>query len=257
MCLNVMLDNPLHFFKDDGFKELSPLAIKDLLGQSKINCSEEQLRHHILQWVRHQQPLEKLTDSTADDCLEAVAGIQPSSFAGKQFFNIKLDSFDQFTTAMFQLNRTVCHPNRRTDATKFLHGIGVYAGVELHDAAETVTITLKERDVDGKSWIPWKTVTEPIKQPRTPTVVDFMFEKVQIERQILITIDFGAFKSRFCVKKTCEAQHDHYKSGCAMFSYDEDVMQKVPYTCVAYLLTTDGPKVAKEDNNSCAKKLFQ
>jgi hypothetical protein len=246
MCFNVMLDNPLRFFNDKAFGELSSMAIKELMCQTKINCSEEQLRHFILQWLRQQLPDEELTDAVAYERLEAVAGVQASSFTNKQFFNMKLNSFGQFTTAMFQRNRTVCNPNRCTDGgTQFLHGIGVYTGVELCDTLETVKISLMERDTAGKSWFHIKTVAGSRAQQRTLSVACFMFEKIQVKRQLLVDIDFGSFKSRYCVMKTCEMRHDHFASGCEMFSDEEDVMTKVPYTCVAYLLTSDGPNIIK------------
>jgi BTB And C-terminal Kelch len=246
MCCNTIIDNPLRFFKDKAFNELSSPAIKALMDQTKINCSDEQLRRYILQWLRHQLNNEELSDAAAYERLEIVTGVQAANFTDKQFFNIRMDSFGQFTTAWFTINRTVCHPNRHNDGGyTFLHGIGFYTGVELVDIEETVHISLMERRSSG-SWLAMKTMTLQVKQQRTMSVVNFMFEKIKIRGQILIDIDFGTFKARYCVKKTCEKRHDHFNNGCKMFSYDAILLAEVPYTCVAYLLCSDEPPKSED-----------
>jgi hypothetical protein len=59
MCLNVLLDNPLRFFKDEVFIGLNPQAINELLNQDKINCTEEQLRHYALNGSTAKRPTKK------------------------------------------------------------------------------------------------------------------------------------------------------------------------------------------------------
>jgi hypothetical protein len=70
-----------------------------------------------------------MTDAVAYERLEAEAGIINANFSNKRLFNISVNSYGQFMTALFWRNQTVFNMNG-VISPKFLYGIGIYTGVE-------------------------------------------------------------------------------------------------------------------------------
>jgi hypothetical protein len=246
MCFSVLLDNPLQYFNDKNFLEMTPQGLKSLVHQSRFNCSEEQLKEAVLKWLQHKEEETNAGEITFNPdtykALEKRSGIKEANLMNKQFFNLKTDSFGQFELAMFQVDRTICNINRSGNKTKYLHGLGIYTGVEFADWQETITITLSEYD-EKKNCTKLKTLTKVMKQERCISICHLIFEKIEIKQHLLCEIDFGSFKSRYNSKTVCSEEHNHFESGCMLVSHDGDSFVKSQkFTCVAYLLYSDGQK---------------
>jgi hypothetical protein len=234
MCFNAILDNPIHYFKDEAFLNLSPQALRAIVIQPKINCNRNKLEQHVFKWLQHQQQQE--TYKT----LKTITGIQEEDFINKGYFNLNTDSFGRFKLDEFQISRTVCNINNNDGSSKFLHGLGFYTGTET-DCQETITITLSEIDVFGAYGVPYSTVLKKFKhtitQERTVSICSVMFDKIEVKKHLLCEIDFGTSKQRFCANTICsDKYHCHFTSKCRMFPRDNNTR----FTCVVNLLYADG-----------------
>jgi hypothetical protein len=249
MCFSAILDNPIHYFNDEAFVNLSPQSLKSIVIQSKINCNKKHLVQNVLKWLQHQQQPEIQNYITLDKenykTLKTITGIREEDFNKKEYFNLNTDSFGRFERDKFQISRTVCKINNNGASSKFLHGLGFYTGTEI-DCQETITITLSEINVSAPNGIINCTVLKKlkykIKQERTVSICSVMFDKIEVKKHLLCEIDFGTSKQRFCVKTICyDKYHCHFTRKCRMFPRDNNTR----FTCVVYLLCSDGQTASK------------
>jgi BTB/POZ domain len=203
-CFEILLDNPIKFFVDPHFMNMTANGLRKIIQQPRINCTEQQLKDVSLKWLKSHNyifPEHKEFNEDAYAMLEKVIGVTRYDYENKQFYKTEIDRFERFSIEVFSENQTMVRK-----LTKPLQGIGVYVGVSSErDEAETcidskyfsesllVKFEYPEETKNlRQSWRLGLTVERKITQSTTKGILDVMFEKLPPSKdRVRITIDFG------------------------------------------------------------------
>jgi hypothetical protein len=235
--LDVLCDNPIKYFNQECFLDISPQALNMLVTRTLLNCSKEQVKQIVLKWLQHNQhqiPDDGTFKPETYKLLEKITGIKEDDLNSISFFNIETEIFDQFERCYWKSNETICKINRIDKETIYLHGLGIYTGVEDEMAIEeTVTINLSDID-ELKNSTKLKTITKTIKNENTVSVSRIMFEKIELKcNHLLCEIEALELRSRFTTKNVCSKNHDHFRNECNLFPHEN---KDNSTSCIAYLL---------------------
>jgi hypothetical protein len=239
MCLEFLCDDPIKYFNEECFLNISPQALNMLATQISINCSKEQVKQIVLKWLQHNQheiPDDGTFKPETYQLLKKITGIEEDDLINKCFFNIRIEDFNQFERNLWASNETVCQINPDEKELIFLHGLGIYAGFEEEMGGEEI-VTIKLSEIDElKNSIKLKTITKSIIQENTVSICQIIFEKIQLKyNHLLCEIEFEGDSYRFTTPTVCLKNHDHFKNECKLFPHDN----KDKSTCIAYLLLSN------------------
>jgi hypothetical protein len=242
ICFEVILRNPLHFFRNAKFLELNGDVIKKIVKQPAINCTTDDLKSAVIVWLKKQHGA-KITDSNFFEMLESKLGLTTIDFENKKFFKAKLDVMDALYDKLSYGSTTIFRKNNI-----LLHGIGLYVGVFPQNTKTAVTgdyfkdsVTIYIGNIfNSASQQQLKFFQRNIIHPTTSEILDIMFEEIEMTHdQMYVTVDFNIPKQRTVSRSVCSADHDHWKTNCLKFSLSLAHRDVLPFTSVAYLIYSD------------------
>jgi BTB/POZ domain len=225
-CCYIICDDPLRFFTKQEFLNLSSGALKMIVSQRQMNCTNQQLRGFVTEWQaanRHES-------------------INVSKFLGlKPFLNLETNYFyGEFQSRHYQSAAFIVG----VKTPIYLHGIGLYLGIQAlsdqlnQDIRESVEVVFWHTSVSNPTMIR-KTIM--VTQQSTTFIECVMFEKKFLSPPLLF-IEI-IFKSDHCRPLiTCRNQQSNAKyivkhsslngHGTSNVDMDQD-------HCLAYILTSD------------------
>jgi hypothetical protein len=179
-CLKFVLQNPIHYFEDPKFMELSKTALEKIIKQPNINCTSLDLEMVTLKWLKNQDP------STPDNFGEinlASIGLKMNDFRNKVFFNARVNDFN-FET--FKVH-TMSYPGKNCT----LYGFGIYTGVRIEPGDENIAIKISNQHNHHVS------IQKTITTTSTVSIQNIMFPMLPCYANPLeIVIEFETSKER-------------------------------------------------------------
>jgi BTB/POZ domain len=221
-CCYIICDDPQRFFIKFKFTKLSSRALKLIVSQREMNCTNQQLREFVTEWQAYNRH----------------ESIDVSKFLGlKPFLNLETNYFygefksRHYQTAIFCVD--VKTPN-------YLHGIGLYLGIQAksdqlnQDIRESVEVAFFGNSVLN----PAKTKKMIVVTQQSTTFIEcIMFEKIFVDRPfIYIEIIFKSYHRRPLI--TCGNTQSNAKYIVQLSSLDGK-LNADPDHCLAYILASD------------------
>jgi hypothetical protein len=233
-CVDLFTQDPMYFFDDVNFLQLSPTTLKKLIARPSLNCTSFDLKVAVIKWLSEKNVTVADVELLTGEILQKQ-GLDLADFENKRFKDIKktLNSGNHFV-ATFQSNITTVR-----GTGEWLLGVGVCLGVYKNVVDEMVKISF---DQPNMHFI----VERKVKQSDNVSIVDVMLKKVFVQPGTLqIKVEFETEKPRTVTKSdVCELVHDHLSSSCLM--YPGDTSSK--FTCLAYLIyAVDLSKISNID----------
>jgi hypothetical protein len=236
-CFAILLDDPIKYFEDKRFLEISENVLKAIIRQPRINCCKADLKRATAKWLKANKQLtaDRLTDE-AFILLKSKMGVEKSEFSNKQLKTVDICGFGQYTVEKVWQTITIF---KKTNC--YLHGVGVYLGVFPEEGAsadpsyynDTLNITVFINGTYAKVY--QSTVT----QTNSMSIFTAMFEKLEIKDEMpSISVDFGTEKRRIVNRKSvCQNCY----SFCNVRECCEGVhaFDTCKWTLVAYLICRD------------------
>jgi hypothetical protein len=105
-CLDTFIDDPLHFFKDPHFLNMSAESMKLIMSQPSMNCTGDQLKTNVSTWMNAQP---------------RVPGDIESSDAGDKHLKLQKQFFIKTSFPSYQMINTFFTNNIKI----YLYGIGM------------------------------------------------------------------------------------------------------------------------------------
>jgi hypothetical protein len=149
-CCELFCDNPLHFLNNEQFLNLSAKALKMVMDQQKMNCTELQLKEFALKWLNKNYNLRgsEFREATYRKLLKST-GVERWQLGPKSLFNIEtIFNYGKFDFLPFTSNEF----SIRNEKKFSIYGIGLYSGV-FQDKEETVTAYDKQTYFDETIYI--------------------------------------------------------------------------------------------------------
>ncbi|XP_065073340.1 uncharacterized protein LOC135697520 [Ochlerotatus camptorhynchus] len=174
LCLEMIRDNPLKYFKQEEFLTLSQQALKLIVSSPVMNCNKDQLVLAIEQW-------EQCNEKTEIDVQLHKTFCRKLYFYNKCAYSSNIDT--RFVLNPFQ-NKIIA-----------LHGMGIYVGVENDSPMpnSTVTVSVNLNGFNIKETFP---VLDELK------IYEIIFEKQLIDKQCEISVTV--------VQQGCEEQYEMF-----------------------------------------------
>jgi hypothetical protein len=207
-CFEILLDNPIKFFSDPHFMNMTSNGLKKIIQQPRINCTEVQLKEVSLKWLKNQNyvfPESKEFNEDSYIMLEKIIGVKRIDYENKQFYKTEIDRFENYRIEKFAQNQTVIRRFK-----KHLQGIGVYVGVSseqdeddncINSSYFNESVVVKfdfpvESKTLSQTWRTEMTIERKVTQSTTKGILDVMFEKLPPSKdKVRITVDFGGKRS--------------------------------------------------------------
>jgi hypothetical protein len=198
-CLSIISDDPLNFFKSDTFVTLKSDVIRTIFKQPRLNCSVNDMKSALLNWLKHNQCTE--ADIFVDDLYDILEK------------NLQISKMDIITKKYTK--NVLCHPHRCSDYeyidhtsekieknNVFIHGIGLLFGKKNNYIdKELVTITLE------KNFNVLRKITQLVEKEEPKnccTIQDVFFQKVMVKCDLndifYIKVRFESHNLRSCFK---------------------------------------------------------
>jgi hypothetical protein len=199
-CLSIISDDPLNLFKSDTFVTLKSDVIRTIFKQPRLNCSINDMKTALLNWLNHNKFTE--ADTFEDDLYEVLEKhLQVSKLDILSKLNTENilrypQSFSNYANFDFIREKFVKN-------NVYIHGIGLLLG--LHTGAidkELVTMTfIKNSTV-------LRTITQLVQkdEPKNGcTIQEVFFEKVMVKCDLNdtfnIEVKFQSKEYRSCLKR--------------------------------------------------------
>nr|XP_029732507.1 BTB/POZ domain-containing protein 6 [Aedes albopictus] len=171
LCFSLICDNPLKFFKQDGFVELDQGALKILVERKRMNCHESQLKEAIAKWEIDNEALDLSVEPRVRLCRKLY-------FFGRPRYGALID-----TDITLQVQSRIA-----------LYGVGIFVGVKydtfVPGSSATVEVEINDELVATKS-------VELLENLET---CEIMFEKVNVDESCTM---------RVIVEPSCNLRHVH------------------------------------------------
>lgn len=223
ICLKIICDNPLKYFKQEAYLTLSYQAVQLIASCRAMNCLISQLDDAIIRWKQNYEKnqqggsmegVEKVNcDVNIDIEIPLKKLCRKKYFSGKYYYSTNID-----TSFLLQCKRN------KLD----LYGMGIYVGVEddspVPGSTVDISVSINKLTVAKGTFH----VLDEVK------IYDIMFERQTINQQAEITVKVN--------------NKDQYKMLhlTGFYSYNTMLIKGDPYrhnnqlmNCVAYLFVAD------------------
>jgi BTB/POZ domain len=205
-CMALITQNPLQYFEEDKFMQLSGAVLKKIISQPKINCTTDDLKDMTLQWLKwsgHKVPENGKFNDETYKILEKNYQINILDFETKEFLGeLKAYVFpsntQRFRSVTYELPLLNC----------LFQGFGLCLGVQpdleentlstnqSNRFAETVRIRLSKTYGQQLSECV-KTVTQTT---QGMYILNVMIKEMEIRNEhVVLTVDFCSEKTRACL----------------------------------------------------------
>jgi BTB/POZ domain len=202
-CLALITQNPLQYFEEDKFMQLSGAVLKKIISQPKINCTSEDLKEMTLQWLKwsgHKVPENGKFDDETYKILERNYQINVLEFEHKEFLGelkalVLPTNIQRFRYTNYQLPLLNC----------MFQGFGLCLGVQPELEENTLSTTHSNRFAETVRIRLSKTygqqLSECVKTVTQTTqgmyILNVMVKEMEIRNEhIVLNVDFGSEKNR-------------------------------------------------------------
>jgi BTB/POZ domain len=186
-CCFMFCDDPLNFINSETWFELSPWALKLIVSQRQMNCTNQQLREFAAAWQAKNQR-EPIVFSEQDLRTKPFLNLKTEYFSG----NFQSQHYEHVALGL------------RVETPTYVHGIGFYLGIQTNsdqhndqNFRERVAISIWDMASHNKKLIIGKTII--VAQQPSIFIEYLMFEKKVLSgNNIVIQIVFQRKECRPC-----------------------------------------------------------
>jgi hypothetical protein len=227
-CLELITNNPLQYFEDEKFMQVSGEVLKKIICQPKMNCTSDDLKLVTLKWLKkggHHVPENGKFNDDTYKILEKYYQIKILDFESKEFLGVLKayvlpENIKKFRSSSYEIPLLNCS----------IQGFGLCLGVQTEVEENTLsttqsncyneTIRIRLVKTYGLQLSECeKTITQTT---QGMYILNVMIKEVEIRNEhIVLDIVFGSEKNRVCL--------DNFNRVVAHLFYKTKDQQKVKY----------------------------